>query len=112
MSAAWNALDLATLSSSFGEGFPNVIGEAMACGVPCVSTDVGDTARIINDASRIVPRGDASALAAAWSATLALPRDVAAAKNTAGRERIVEAFSVEAMVARTTALYDTAIGNS
>ena len=50
MPAVYNALDILVSSSSYGEGHSNVIVEAMACGVPCVVTNVGDSARIIGEA--------------------------------------------------------------
>jgi glycosyltransferase involved in cell wall biosynthesis len=63
-------LDIAVSSSAYGEGFPNTIGEAMACGIPCVVTDVGDSAAIIGPAGIAVPPRKAEALAAGISRVL------------------------------------------
>jgi glycosyltransferase involved in cell wall biosynthesis len=45
----YNSFDVCVLTSAYGEGFPNVIAEAMSCGIPCIGTDVGDTKNIINN---------------------------------------------------------------
>ncbi|MDO8311687.1 MAG: glycosyltransferase, partial [Sideroxyarcus sp.] len=65
------ALDVLA-SSSYGEAFPNVLGEAMACGVPCAVTDVGDSAYIVGDTGCVVASGDMRGLAAALEELLAL----------------------------------------
>lgn len=56
------ALDVLA-SPSHGEAFPNVLGEAMACGVPCVVTNAGDSAEIVGETGRVVPTGDMQGLA-------------------------------------------------
>jgi glycosyltransferase involved in cell wall biosynthesis len=94
MPAVYNALDV-LCSASFREGFPNVVGEAMACGVPCVVTDVGDSAMIVGDTGLVVPPGRPEALAGSLSAMLGRLPEV---DRGALRARIVTRFTVEAWV--------------
>lgn len=101
------ALDVNVLPSAYGEGFPNVIGEAMACGVVCVTTDVGDAAAIVGDCGFIVPPRDAAALADAITTALRLPSGERLALGREGRQRIEEQFSVDRIVRRYEDLYDT-----
>jgi glycosyltransferase involved in cell wall biosynthesis len=98
------ALDVAC-SSSRGEGFANVIGEAMACGVPCVVTDVGDSAAIVGDTGRVVPPGDPAALANGLFELLILSAQERRRLGEAARRRIETNFSLPAVAARYEALY-------
>ena len=96
MPSVYNALDIA-VSSSYGEGLSNVIGEAMACGVPCVVTNVGDSAWVVGDTGEVVPPKDPVALKNAIESVLAqrahTPDHI--------RLRIVERLSTERLVANT-----------
>jgi glycosyltransferase involved in cell wall biosynthesis len=91
------ALDVLTLCSIAGEGFPNVLCEAMACDVPCAATDVGDSVEIIGDCGLIVPKRDHEALARAWHALLGKPSQTG---TESARSRIAARYSVEKMCAR------------
>lgn len=97
--AIMNAIDLHVLSSS-GEAFPNVLAEAMACGTPCVTTDVGDSALIVGETGWVVPPRNATALAQAihsalqeWKKTEQWRR-----RQLACRSRIEQMFGIEKMV--------------
>ena len=100
-----SALDIATSSSSFGEGFPNVIGEAMACGVPCVVTDVGDSALIVGAAGKVVPPKDPGALALAWGELIGLSSGGRTELGLAGRARVEENFGLQSIARRYEDLY-------
>jgi glycosyltransferase involved in cell wall biosynthesis len=98
------ALDVA-VSSSYGEAFPNVVGEAMACGTPCVVTDVGDSARIVGEAGVVVPPRDPAALAAGIARLLEMAPPARAALKAAARDRIATEFSLQRAAAQYEALY-------
>lgn len=100
------ALDLLA-SSSFGEAFPLVIGEAMACGVPCVVTDVGDSALIVGGTGRVVPPRNPAALAAAWEELLRMPSAERSRLGSAARQRIQEHYSIEQVAGQYEALYSS-----
>jgi glycosyltransferase involved in cell wall biosynthesis len=83
-------MDLAVLGS-LAEGLPNALGEAMASGLPCVTTDVGDAAALVGPTGRTCPPGDPVALAESLAALLALPAAERAALGRAARERVLAA---------------------
>jgi glycosyltransferase involved in cell wall biosynthesis len=100
------ALDIATTTSAYGEGFPNVVGEAMACGVPCVVTDVGDSALIVDCTGTVVPPRDPGALADGWRALLYLGAEGRVRLGSAARRRVEDNFSLPAIVTRYENLYE------
>jgi glycosyltransferase involved in cell wall biosynthesis len=105
LTAVYSALDLAISSSSFGEGFSNVIIEAMACATPCVVTDVGDSAAIVGETGWTVPPRDPSALAEAICAALALDPEERRQRGLAARQRVLDEFRLEDVHAAYDRLY-------
>ena len=103
------ALDLALMTSSFGEAFPLVIGEAMACAVPCVVTDVGDARAMVGDTGRVVPPRDAHALAGAVLELLASSPGERTALGRRARAKIEAELSLTAIADRYAALYETVL---
>ena len=100
-----NAMDLHVLSSAFGEGFSNAIGEAMACGLPNLATDVGDNAFLVGDCGRIVPPGRPGDMAGAMLDLFAMDNEARLALGQRARQRILENFSLASMVAATEEIY-------
>lgn len=94
-----NAIDVLVLSSH-SEAFPNVINEAMACGTPCVTTDVGDAHIIVGEHGWVVPRGSPEALATALSEAMVALSDTKRwqARREAARRHIEQHFSLDVMV--------------
>jgi glycosyltransferase involved in cell wall biosynthesis len=87
--AVYNAVDV-FCSSSLTEGFPNVIGEAMACGRHCVVTNVGDSGLVVGDTGIVVPSDDAKAMAAGLLDRINAEETL----NLRARQRILENFTV------------------
>ncbi len=105
MRGFYQGLDIAALTSAWGEGFPNVLGEAMATGVPCVATDVGDSATIIGDTGLTVAPRHAAALSTALSTLI----DAGQAKRRhwgeKARDRIIQEYALPNIIEDYAALY-------
>lgn len=104
----YNSLDLMVLSTH-GEGLPRVIGEAMATGVPCIATDVGDIAKIVGKTGIVVPRSnpekfsDAIRIMSSWTGAEKLQ------KGEQARQRIIDEYSIDRMVVEYTEIYEQLI---
>src|SRR5690606_347894 len=97
---------------SHTEGFPNVLGEAMCVGLPCLATDVGDAGRLLGDAGRIIPAGDSGRLAQAMVQLAGLGETESHALGARSRQRIAEHFTLGHSVGRFEALYRAAASSS
>ncbi|MDN5850021.1 MAG: glycosyltransferase [Nitrococcus sp.] len=106
------ALDIASSASAWGEAFSNAIGEAMACAVPCVGTDLGDTRKIIGDTGLVVPAGDADALASAWRTLIECGRQGREALGQRARQRILDRYALSAVAQQYAQVYARATGTS
>jgi len=100
------SFDIFCLSSN-SEAFPNVLGEAMACGVSCVTTDVGDSHLVVGDTGRVVPPSEPEALREGLAAMITLSPGERSALGDLARSRIQQNFSLSATVRRYTSLYDS-----
>jgi glycosyltransferase involved in cell wall biosynthesis len=103
------AMDIFCLSSRT-EGFPNVVGEAMAMGVPCVVTDVGDSAMLIADTGIVVPKEDPIRLARGLGRLLAMGPDSRRRLGQEARERIHAKFTIELARTRFEDIYQRVAG--
>jgi glycosyltransferase involved in cell wall biosynthesis len=106
------AADALVLPSIGEEGFPNVVGEAMASGVPCIASDVGDAPFIIGDTGFIVPRGDAGALANTMERFLAMSAQERQSYGARARQRVTENFDMNAIIQRYAEFYDRVFENA
>jgi len=94
------AMDIATSASAYGEGFSNAVGEAMACGVPCAVTDVGDAGWIVGDTGIVVPPGSPELLADAWNRLLGMDLEQRKRLGERARARVAENFEINKVVRR------------
>lgn len=103
------SLDVFALSSRSAESFPLVIAEAMASGVPCVATDVGDSAWVVGDTGVVVPPSDPISLATGILRLLSLPQSEFSYFQRAARSRVSQQFSLESTERQFADLYDALV---
>lgn len=100
------ALDIASSTSSYGEGFPIVLGEAMACGVPCVVTNVGDSPHLVGATGVVVAPNNPVELFKAWQYFLQLDPQTKLRLAREARCRIADNFSLPVIVGRYERVYE------
>lgn len=98
--------DASCLSSAYGEGLPNIVAEAMACALPCVVTDVGDSAWVVGDTGFVAPPRDAATFASHLGTLASMAPDALRALGARARRRVETDFDLDAVARRYYALYD------
>jgi len=106
MSGFYDLLDVCCLSSSWGEGFPNVLAEAMAFGVPCVATRVGDSAMVIGEGGFCVDIGAEQEMATRIIEIARMSTESREALSAAARARVVDRFDIRTIAADYQRLYE------
>jgi glycosyltransferase involved in cell wall biosynthesis len=105
------AMDVFCLSSR-SEGFPNVVGEAMSVGTPCVATDVGDARILLSDTGIIVAKEDSKALCEGIAKIIEMPRKLRVALGQRGRDRVIREFSMSRARDEFEAIYRSLCGGA
>ena len=106
MPGVYNALSIYISPSAYGEGFPNVIAEAMACAVPCIATRTGDSPDLLADTGLIVSPRDSQGLSKAILEILNSPLEKRTNLGGSARQRIIANFSMAKMVQAYSDIYD------
>jgi glycosyltransferase involved in cell wall biosynthesis len=107
----FSTIDIAT-SSALSEAFPLSVGEAMACGTPCVVTDVGDSGLIVGSTGKVVAPRNPNALAEAWRELIAAGPGLRRHLGMIARCRVKEHFSLLAVVQRYQTIYEELAGET
>lgn len=100
-----NMMDVFCLSSAWGEGWPNVLGEAMAAGMPCVATDVGDSKDIVGTTGIIVPPRDTGSLRSGIEELVKMTPEQRRILGKKARNRIIENYDLNMIVDQYASLY-------
>ena len=106
------AFDLAVSSSAFLEALPLVLGEAMAVATPVVTTDVGDSARLVGDSRYVVPPKDPAALAEAICSVIGLSEEARVELGRVQQQRVAREFGIDRMTEQYADLYEELSGGS
>ena len=105
----YQAMDFLTVSSAWGEGFPNVLGEAMSFSVPCITTDVGESAAVVAETGRVIQPRDKASMIDAMMSCVNMSTEERLQLGEQARDRIVSKFSVELMTQGYDDLYHSLI---
>jgi len=94
-------------NTSTSEGFPNVVGEAMSCGLPCVVTDVGDSGIVVGQSGVRIPAGDVETLARAWQDFAEMKEGALSVMKASARQRILDMYDISVVARRYQELFES-----
>jgi glycosyltransferase involved in cell wall biosynthesis len=104
-----NLFDIACLTSSWGEGFPNILGEALLCAKPCVATDVGDAPVVVGESGAIVPVERADLFAESVCRLLEMSATERMNLGRTARERVIGCYGIDTVARRYSAKYESVL---